>query len=891
MPIHSTTLATALTSTTSLLLTTSALWAQCGSVGDCCTPHAESGCADAACCELVCAADPHCCSASWDVHCAAAATDAGCGGCDAAGLFVMGFGGTVLLPGELAVDGCDLAAFDPAAGTWATYFDGDDVGLTGMLISGASIDSAGGILLAFENDGLIEGMEGGPAGGAFTRFDVVRFTPASLGETTSGSWTFHFDGSDVDFSGDSDFAIKAISSHPDGRLLFATRNNASLPGIGSFRGEDLIAFTPTSLGAETAGSWSLFLDGSDVGLHRNNQAERFDAAFMQADGRVLLSTRGNFSAAGTSGSKDDLFDFYGDAFGEQTSGSISMRVTAEALGLPAGVDVQAAFLSSANLPGGGGGGGDSGGGGGDGGGGDGGGGGVNPPTSCGDATAGDCCSVSDTPFCADATCCEAVCAIDPVCCSTAWDTYCTGLASELCAACLPGPITVMTFGGTVTLPGNLVVDGCDLAAFNPTNGTWSTFLDGDDVGLTGQTIAGAAVLPSGDILVAFENAGTIGGLIGGPNGTSFTYHDILRFSPETLGGNTAGTWNFYFDGSDVGLAGTSTLAIRGMSVMDDGSILIATRDGGSLSGAGSFKPQDVIRFSPTSLGASTAGSWSLYLDGSDVGLSKNGEKLDAAFFTADGTLLLSTKGNFNAQGTSGSRDDLFIFAADSTGSQTSGDFSMYLTSGQMNLATGIDVQGAFVTILVVPSEPRPGGGGGGGGGGTGTSCGDPTTGDCCIANGTPNCTDGECCALICATDPACCSTAWDAACAELALALCTSCGGGTNPTTCGDPETGDCCVANGTPFCADGACCNDVCASDPRCCDVEWDANCAELAATLCIPCGSGGGGGGGGDETGWTQLAPSADSRLVYVATDGNDVEASNNQHGRRYYLPSDPE
>ena len=33
----------------------------------------------------------------------------------------------------------------------------------------------------------------------------------------------------------------------------------------------------------------------------------------------------------------------------------------------------------------------------------------------------------------------------------------------------------------------------------------------------------------------------------------------------------------------------------------------------------------------------------------------------------------------------------------------------------MNLATGIDVQGAFVTILVVPSEPRPGGGGGGGG--------------------------------------------------------------------------------------------------------------------------------------------------------------------------------
>ena len=43
--------------------------------------------------------------------------------------------------------------------------------------------------------------------------------------------------------------------------------------------------------------------------------------------------------------------------------------------------------------------------------------------------------------------------------------------------------------------------------------------------------------------------------------------------------------------------------------------------------------------------------------------------------------------------------------------------------------------------------------------------------------------------------------------------------------------------------------------------------------------------------DEGFTQLNPSADSRLVYVASDGNDAEAGNNQHGRRYYLPSDPE
>ena len=41
----------------------------------------------------------------------------------------------------------------------------------------------------------------------------------------------------------------------------------------------------------------------------------------------------------------------------------------------------------------------------------------------------------------------------------------------------------------------------------------------------------------------------------------------------------------------------------------------------------------------------------------------------------------------------------------------------------------------------------------------------------------------------------------------------------------------------------------------------------------------------------GWTVLSPSSDSRLIYVSADGNDTNAANNQHGRAYYLPSDPE
>jgi len=41
-----------------------------GATGSCTTPHSTPGCADAACCELVCAYDGFCCLANWDAYCA-----------------------------------------------------------------------------------------------------------------------------------------------------------------------------------------------------------------------------------------------------------------------------------------------------------------------------------------------------------------------------------------------------------------------------------------------------------------------------------------------------------------------------------------------------------------------------------------------------------------------------------------------------------------------------------------------------------------------------------------------------------------------------------------------------------------------------------------------------
>lgn len=52
-------------------------------------------------------------------------------------------------------------------------------------------------------------------------------------------------------------------------------------------------------------------------------------------------------------------------------------------------------------------------------------------------------------------------------------------------------------------------------------------------------------------------------------------------------------------------------------------------------------------------------------------------------------------------------------------------------------------------------------------------CGEVTAGECTVAHANPYCDDSLCCSLICATQPTCCTVAWDAACAEAAT---TSCG-------------------------------------------------------------------------------------------------------------------
>lgn len=66
---------------------------------------------------------------------------------------------------------------------------------------------------------------------------------------------------------------------------------------------------------------------------------------------------------------------------------------------------------------------------------------------------------------------------------------------------------------------------------------------------------------------------------------------------------------------------------------------------------------------------------------------------------------------------------------------------------------------------------------------TGAAICDNASGSCCAkeGNGTPGCSNSECCEMICADDPHCCETEWDEICALQASFLCDYC---KNPPQC-----------------------------------------------------------------------------------------------------------
>jgi hypothetical protein len=185
-----------------------------------------------------------------------------------------------------------------------------------------------------------------------------------------------------------------------------------------------------------------------------------------------------------------------------------------------------------------------------------------------------------------------------------------------------------------------------------------------------QTILPSTPTPPPSLYLSLANSGsyTVGAVVGVRD------EDILHFDGSNF--------TMFFDGSDVGV---SSLDLDAFAVVDEETILISFNNPATI--CGDVDDSDIVRFRAVSLGDDTAGIFTLFFDGSDVGLNTNGEDIDAIELLADGRLLISTSGAFSAPGLSGqARDeDALIFTPTSLGSETSGSWDIYFDGSEAGL--------------------------------------------------------------------------------------------------------------------------------------------------------------------------------------------------------------
>jgi Fibronectin type III domain len=244
--------------------------------------------------------------------------------------------------------------------------------------------------------------------------------------------------------------------------------------------------------------------------------------------------------------------------------------------------------------------------------------------------------------------------------------------SNLSSATTEGPPKPFYFSllsdGTV---GGVSIANEDVVSYD--GATFTVAFDGSDVALASRRLDAFGWLDADSLVFSLDSDGaTLPGVAG-----TIDDSDVIRFDATSLGTTTSGTFSIYFDGSDVGLT-TSGEDVDAFELLANGTIVLST-DGSASVGAGvSAAAEDLLVFTPSSLGETTSGTFAMYFDGSDVGISTSNENVDAAAVDATGRVYLSTTGNFNAPGVSGADEDVFVFTPTTLGASTSGTFDSTL---------------------------------------------------------------------------------------------------------------------------------------------------------------------------------------------------------------------
>lgn len=144
----------------------------------------------------------------------------------------------------------------------------------------------------------------------------------------------------------------------------------------------------------------------------------------------------------------------------------------------------------------------------------------------------------------------------------------------------------------------------------------------------------------------------------------------MRFSilsGQVIGGSTFQNEDIIqYDGTSWSLyfdgsdVGLSTARIDAFQVLSDGSILLSFADRVFLS-IGTVQDSDIVRFVPTSVGVNTAGTFQFWFRGSAQGFSAGNEDIDAVYYdAATQRLFVSTVAGFSVGSITGADRDIVV---------------------------------------------------------------------------------------------------------------------------------------------------------------------------------------------------------------------------------------
>ncbi|MEZ4714087.1 MAG: hypothetical protein R3A44_43285 [Caldilineaceae bacterium] len=673
-------------------------------------------------------------------------SDVGLSGVDVNAFTVLSDGSLLLstdnpvtVSGAGSVDDSDILHFIPTslgdntAGSYELYFRGANVGLTtsGEDINAIDFAPDGRLLISTLDSVSVPGVSANDE-------DILAFTPTALGDATNGSWSLYFDGSTAELTASTE-EIWGLSVDASGKLYLAMAGAFSVTGV-SGTAADIFTCTPITLGANsTSCTYAPYWNGADhsfgaaaidgmnlggsLGISGgpSNQPPTANAG---ADQTITLPAAANLSG---SASDDGLpsaslvttwsvvsgpgavtfgnINALSTTAGFAVNGVYTLRLTASDGALTASDDV--AITVNPAPP-------------------------VNqPPTANAGAdqtitlpaSASLSGSASDDGLPAPANLVTTwsvvsgpgavtfgnINALSTTAGFAANGVYTLRLTASDGAMSISDDVVITvnaaasnsdviylstSANGTV---GSLSFRDEDILAFDPATNAWSLVFDGSDVGLSGVDVDAFVVLSDGSLLLSTDNPVTVNGA------GSVDDSDILHFIPSSLGNNTAGSFQLYFRGADVGLT-TSGEDINAIDFAPDGRLLISTLNSASVPGV-SANDEDILAFTPTTPGVPTSGNWSLYFDGSTAELTASTEEIWGLSVAASGKLYLSMAGAFAVTGASGTAADIFTCTPISLGvNNTRCTYAPYWSGAAHGFGSqiidGMDIGGALNTATV-----------------------------------------------------------------------------------------------------------------------------------------------------------------------------------------------